>query len=335
MASTQSLFTRSKKNPILTAQNWPYPAHTVFNPGATRLQDGSTLLLCRVEDFRGMSHLTVARSKNGVDGWVVDPEPTMFPDPERRPEELWGLEDPRIVYMPEHETYFITYTAYSRSGPGVAIASTKDFKKFDYGGMIMQPDDKNAALLPRSFDGNYVLVHRPVTDRMAGLWIARSPDLTNWGSHELLLPARRGGWWDANRIGLACPPIETSRGWLTLYHGVRTNGAGVLYRVGLALFDLEHPEIGLLRGDGWIFGPEESYELEGDVGRVVFPCGYTIGDDGDSLNIYYGAADTCIGLATTKISMLLEWLDEHGSNLVGIAGMPAEQNDHAEQKPMF
>lgn len=165
--------------------------------------------------------------------------------------------------------------------------------------------------------------------------MARSPDLVNWGSHELLLPARRGGWWDANRIGLACPPIQTKRGWLMFYHGVRTNGAGVLYRVGLALLDLKHPEICIARGTGWLFGPEEPYELDGDVARVVFPCGYTIGDDGDTLNIYYGAADTCIGMATTSIKRVFEWLDENGSSLVGMAAQPAEQGETTDHKPMY
>lgn len=335
MASRFSLVERCEKNPILTACDWPYPVHTVFNPAATTLKDGTTLLLCRAEDFRGISHLVVAKSKNGIDGWEIAPEPTLYPDPDKRPEELWGLEDPRIVFMPEHDLYFITYTAYTRSGPGVAIAWTKDFESFEYGGLIMQPEDKNAALFPRSFDGNYVLLHRPISDGPAGIWLARSPDLTNWGSHEILLPARRGAWWDANRIGLACPPIETDKGWLVFYHGVRFNGAGVLYRVGLALFDLEHPNICKLRGDSWLFGPEQPYELHGDVGRVVFPCGYTLGEDGDTLNLYYGAADTCIALATTHISDLFDWLEEHGSTYVGMAGQPAEITDHLDSKPMY
>ena len=83
--SFEALLTRHPANPILTAAQWPYPAHTVFNPGVTRLRDGTTLLLCRVEDRRGQSHFTAARSRNGVDGWVVDPEPTLRPDPEHHP----------------------------------------------------------------------------------------------------------------------------------------------------------------------------------------------------------------------------------------------------------
>src|SRR5579863_10352572 len=137
------------------------------------------------------------------------------------------------------------------------------------------------------------------------MWISYSPDLRHWGSHRLLLPARRGAWWDANKIGLSPPPIETDQGWLVMYHGVRRHAAGSLYRLGLALFDKEHPEICLSRCQSWMFGPEAIYETTGDVGYAVFPCGYTIGDDGDQLNVYYGAADTSICLATGSIKQML------------------------------
>src|SRR5580704_17966241 len=100
-SSYETLFHRHPSNPILRASQWPYPAHTVFNPAAARLADGTTLLLCRVEDRRGLSHLCAARSANGIDGWVVDPEPTLAPDPDNHPEELWGIEDPRITFIPE------------------------------------------------------------------------------------------------------------------------------------------------------------------------------------------------------------------------------------------
>ena len=115
-----------------------------------------------------------------------------------------------------------------------------------------------------------------MTNLGAHMWISYSPDLHYWGRHRLMLEARRGAWWDANKIGLSPPPIETSRGWLVLYHGVRHTPSGCLYRLGLALFDLEHPEKCLLRGDSWIFGPEAPYERHGDVDDVVFPCGYTM-----------------------------------------------------------
>ena len=145
------------------------------------------------------------------------------------------------------------------------------------------------------------------------MWISYSPDLRYWGRHRPMLEARRGAWWDANKIGLSPPPIETSTGWLVLYHGVRHTPSGCLYRLGLALFDLQNPEKCLMRGDSWIFGPEAKYEVQGDVDDVVFPCGYTMDADGDTLNIYYGAADCAIALARASVRSLLVWLDANGS----------------------
>lgn len=308
----ETLFVRASKNPILTAARWPYAAHTVFNAGATLLRDGTTLLLCRVEDRRGHSHLTAARSRNGVDDWLIDPEPTFCADP-GNPDELWGLEDPRITFVDELGKFAIAYTAFGRGGPGVALALTEDFRTFERFGLVMQPDDKDAALLPRRIGGSYALVHRPIAESGAHVWISFSPDLRHWGNHKLVLPARKGGWWDANRVGLSPPLIETARGWLMLYHGVRRTASGSIYRLGVALLDLEHPERCLLRGDSWIFGPEEHYEREGDVPNVTFPCGYTLADDGDTLRLYYGAADTSVALATGSLKALLRWLDENAS----------------------
>jgi len=208
--------------------------------------------------------------------------------------------------------YAIAYTAFSKGGPGVALALTNDFHTFERMGLVMQPDDKDAALLPRRVDGNYALIHRPIADSGAHIWVSFSPDLRNWGGHKLVLPARRGAWWDANKVGLSPPLIETARGWLMIYHGVRHTASGSLYRLGVALFDLAKPDHCLLRGNSWVFGPETPYEREGDVPNVAFPCGYTVGDDGDTLHLYYGAADTCIALATGSVRHVLNWLDEHG-----------------------
>lgn len=325
------LLHREHKNPILTADDWPYPVHSVMNPGATLLEDGTTLLLCRAEDRRGISHLTAARSRNGVDGWEIEPSPTMRPDPVARPEELWGIEDPRIVYAEELGAYVITYTAYSISGPGVALSTTSDFRSFEHYGVIMAPDNKDSAILPCRIGGYWALIHRPSNPQGAHVWISYSPDLRHWGSHKLILAARRGAWWDANKIGLSPPVVETPRGWLMLYHGVRTTASGSIYRIGLALFDRHQPEHCLLRGDDWIFAPEEPYERDGDVDDVVFPCGYTVGADGDTLNIYYGGADSCIALARASTGELLEWLDENGRPydatppIDSVIGYPGEQ----------
>jgi len=251
----------------------------------------------------------VARSVNGIDKWQIDSRPTLAANPAHFPEELWGIEDPRITYVEELKKFAVVYTAYTRDGPGVSLALTEDFCQFERFGVIMPPEDKDAALLPHRIDGQWALIHRPVSAPRAHMWISFSENLCHWGRHKLMLEARRGAWWDANKIGLSPPPILTPHGWLVIYHGVRYTAAGSIYRLGLALFDLMKPEICVKRTDEWIFGPEEVYERRGDVDNVVFPCGTTVAADGDTLHLYYGAADTSIAMASGSIRALLNALD--------------------------
>ena len=150
-----------------------------------------------------------------------------MPDPKNYPEELWGIEDPRITYVPELGKYVVVYTSFSASGPGVSLALTEDFRTFERYGDILPPEDKDAALLPRRIGNHWALLHRPVSGTLgANIWLSYSPDLRHWGSHRVILEARRGAWWDANKIGLSPPPIETPQGWLFLYHGVRKTAGG-------------------------------------------------------------------------------------------------------------
>ncbi len=306
------LLTRHPANPIITAADLPYSANTVFNPAAT-IRDGETILLMRVEDRRGLSHLTVARSPDGVTGWRIDAAPTFVGEPDTHPEEMWGIEDPRVTFVEEKHRWIVAYTAYSGGGPLISLAATKDFETFERLGAVMPPENKDAALFPVKFDGRWALVHRPVGGAFgAHMWISFSPDLTHWGDHQILLRARDGGWWDAQKIGLSPQPLKTDRGWLIMYHGVRITASGSIYRLGLALLDLENPRRVLKRSSEWLFTPTEPYERLGDVGNVAFPCGWTLVDD--EIRLYYGAADTSIALATGRLSELLAWLDEHDSH---------------------
>ena len=157
----------------------------------------------------------------------------------------------------------------------------------------------------------WALIHRPVPHSggaKANMWLSFSPDLHNWGDHSVLLEARDGAWWDAGKIGLSPQPIETVDGWLVIYHGVRNTPAGALYRVGLALLDLDDPRRVLRRGDEWVVGPRETYEVTGDIPNVVFPCGAVLDRGSGNLRVYYGAADTCVGLMTAQIGDVLDWL---------------------------
>ena len=295
-----TLFERSSANPILTAADVPYPANSIFNPGAARIAD-EVVLLTRVEDLRGISQLHVARSRDGVADWRFDPAPLLRGDAETHPEEIWGCEDPRLTWLAEREEWAIAYTAFSRRGPLVSLATSRDFRSCDRLGPVTTPEDKDAALFPRRFDGRWAMIHRP-SPVLGGahIWISFSPDLRHWGDHALLLEARSGAWWDASKIGLGPPPLETPEGWLVMYHGVHTTGDGPIYRSGLVLLDLEDPRRVIRRTDEWVLAPAAPYEVTGDVGRVVFPCGWILDEAADRLRLYYGAADTSIGLATAR-----------------------------------
>lgn len=302
------LFTRSPCNPIITAGMLPYDANSVFNPAAVEV-DGETVLMMRVEDRRGISHLEVARSADGVTGWQFPEQPALVPEPGTHPEEVWGIEDPRATWLAERGEWAIAYTAYSRRGPLVSLATTQDFRRFHRLGPVQPPDDKDAALFPRRFGERWLLIHRPMPTRgPAHIWASFSPDLKHWGDLTLLLEAREGAWWDADKIGLGPPPLETPDGWLIMYHGVHRTASGSLYRVGLALLDLENPTMVLRRSDDWVFGPAEPYERIGDVVGVVFPCGWLHDRASGKLRLYYGAADTSVCLATADLRHVLEYL---------------------------
>jgi predicted GH43/DUF377 family glycosyl hydrolase len=310
--SPSELFRRYEVNPILSAADWPCTVNAVFNPGVTRF-DGDTLLLVRVEDRTGLSHLCVARSTDGIGHWTIETDRRLLPDTKSE-SERFGIEDARITLCGDE--YMIVYTGYSNAGPLVCLASTRDFQSFERRGTLMPPEDKDAALFPHTFDGRWALIHRPVAiqpQHAAHIWLSWSPDLRHWGDHTILLPAREGAWWDAHKVGLCPPPLLTDRGWLLLYHGVHVTAAGALYRLGLALLDSEHPDRVLARSTEWIFGPDAPYERAGEVHDVVFPCGWLLQDDQDTLRLYYGAADTTICIAEANLSELLTWLDRHSS----------------------
>ena len=299
------LFRRYEENPILTAADWPYAVNSVFNPGAVQFE-GETLLLVRVESMRGFSHLTVARSKDGKGYWRINQEPALRPDPNLR-EERWGIEDPRIVWLEEQQVYAVTYVSFSKGGPVVSLATTEDFNTFRRLGRLLPPEDKDASLFPRRFEGRFALLHRPLIRGESHIYISFSPDLKHWGDHQILIPVRPGSW-DCDRVGLGAQPVETSHGWLIIYHGVRMTASGSLYRVGLALLDLEEPRRVICRSDEWVFAPREIYEHVGDVPGVVFPCGAVVDRDTNELRVYYGAADSYVGLAVADMDDVMEYV---------------------------
>jgi predicted GH43/DUF377 family glycosyl hydrolase len=310
IADSRELLRRYPGNPILGPHDFPKMATAVFNPGATVI-GGRTLLLLRVEYRTGLSSLVAATSDDGLTGWEIDPLRGLHPLADSF-EEHWGVEDARITQIGDE--YFVVYVGYSAAGPLVLLATTTDFIHWERRGVLMSPEDKDAALFPTSFDGRWALLHRPAPAMLgvgAHIWLSFSPDLRHWGDARVLLAARHGGWWDANKVGIGPPPLLTPDGWLLCYHGVRVTASGSIYRLGLALLDRDDPTRVLARGNEWVFGPHEPYERGGDVPDVVFPCGWILRDDEDTIHIYYGAADSVVCVAEASLRRLLDHLEAH------------------------
>ena len=251
MTRPEPLFRRHPANPILTAADVPYPANSVFNPAAARVGD-ETILLVRVEDLRGISQLHVARSGTASRTGGSIPSrscrPTSIAIPRRpgaaRTRASPGCPSATSGRSPTPPTAAAGRSSGSRRRGTSGACSAS--------GPVMPPEDKDAALFPRRFGGRWAMVHRPSPLRGgAHMWLSFSPDLRHWGDHMLLLEARDGAWWDAGKIGLGPPPLETPHGWLVMYHGVHSTADGPIYRVGLALLDLDDPSrscIGPTRG---------------------------------------------------------------------------------------
>jgi len=304
----EEIFRHYEGNPILTPENWPYKVGSVFNPGAVKFND-EVLLLVRVEDKQGYSHLTIARSKDGKTNWQINSEPALAAEP-KFGEAVFGLEDPRIVWIEARQEYIIACVSFfvgvAGEPPGISLIGTKDFLNFERLGRQLIPPNKDASLFPKTFKGYYALINRPIVEGRADIWVSFSKDLDFWGKDRVLIPARHRTW-DADRVGLGPPPIETPDGWLIIYHGVRNTASGTIYRVGLALLDPETLEV-IRRSRDWVFGPKESYERVGDVDDIVFPCGAVIDEKTNELLVYYGAADSVVALAIANLNDVLDYL---------------------------
>ena len=245
-----------------------------------------------------MSHLRIARSRNGVD-FVIDDEPFIFPDTQY---EQFGCEDPRITQI--DGAWYINYSAVSSYGISTALAVTHDFKTVEKLSVIFCPDNRDVCFFPEKINGKFYALTRPAPKHFGKpeIWLSESPDLLHWGNHRHLLGAS-GDKWDARKSGGGAPLLKTEKGWLAIYHGV---DADQRYCLGALLLDINDPTKILAKSPVPLLQPEAIYEKEGFFGNVVFACGALIKDD--TLRVWYGAADECMALATLPMSELWQHL---------------------------
>lgn len=333
---------RHSAGPILTRRDIPAlpPAFTdvssVFNPGAIRFQDRDLLLL-RVQNRARETAIMIAESQDGIH-FSVRPHLVEIRglkemvEKQRPGETIYHIYDPRITRI--GEVFHVMFAMDMDYGCGLGLARTVDFQQFDCIGVSVDEDIRNGVLFPEKIGGRYLRLDRPNRSRLDNgvasgdtIWLSESTDLVSW---KPVSPVFSGRWhfWD-ERIGAGPPPVKTQDGWLLIYHGVATHFSSCnIYQAGIVLLDLENPAIVKGRCRYNILEPRELYELAGQVPNVVFPSGMIVetnDPDGcahsDSLvRVYYGAADTVVGLATTTIRDLLDACHERSGNLP--AGMP-------------
>lgn len=290
---------RYYKNPILTKNNVPYQVCTVHNAGMAKFNN-EYIMLFRSHLHNGRSIVGIAKSNDGYN-FTVEPEPFLKPSTSLLfgEYEEYGVEDVRISEI-EGE-FLLTYSAYSRHGVRIGLAKTRDFKKVERISMITQADLRNVVIFPEKINDMYVRLDRPHSEISKwSIWISYSPDLIHWGDSKVIIKPETYHW-DEMKIGPGATPIKTSKGWLNIYHGVFETMSGSVYRLGVALHDLNDPSQILGISDDWILQPEDAWEVTGYVPNVVFTCGAVPENDG-TVKIYWGGADSvmCVGTAIIK-----------------------------------
>lgn len=308
---------RARENPIIAPKpEHPWESKATFNAAALDI-NGTVHIVYRALSDKNVSALGYATSKSGTKITERSNEPIYLPREEFEAQRGGdgmnsGCEDPRLSLI--GNTIYLAYTAFNGRDPWSAALSSisvKDFlaKKWDKWAspQLVTPSgvkDKDFCLLPEKVNGQYMLIHRLDA---TGEICADFFDTLDFSSRrinrciEIIGP--RPGMWDWVKIGVGGPPIKTSAGWLLLYHGVSRRGT---YRMGAALLDLKNPALVLARTIDPIFEPTEQYELEGLVPRVVFSCGAVARRD--TLLLYYGAADSTVGVARLSVKKLLKML---------------------------
>ena len=290
---------RWEGNPIITIDDLSFRCSDICNAGAVKIA-GEYVLLLTIQGLEGFYSVYPARSSDGYH-FKVDNQPILIPsnaEPFAAYEEM-GVLDPRITLL--EETYYISYNALGPCGYRLGLASTKDFRTVHRIDLISEPDTKGGVLFPGKIKGKYARLERPGNG--SSIWISYSDDLEYWGWSEVVMTPR-SGFWDHDRIGASTPPMETEEGWLFIYYGVKQTSSGPLFRLGAAILDAENPVQVLGRTNVPILSPREEYERIGDVANLVFSCGAIIEPD-EEVKLYYGAANSCICIGTTKVENII------------------------------
>jgi len=295
---------RWSQNPVIDREPIP-SAMSVYNSAVIPFGDGFAGVF-RADQKKGAPWIHAGFSKDAIH-WDINDENISFTNKIPGHEIEYGY-DPRVVELDGE--YYVTWCNGIKGQPTIGIAKTNDFKTFEQLENAFLPFNRNGVFFPRKINGKYVMLSRPSDSGhtpFGDIYLSESPDLCHWGRHRHVMSPSHD-WWQGLKIGAGPIPIETSEGWLMIYHGVMGTCNGFVYSMGGAILDIDDPSNVLYRTQGYLIRPEAPYEISGHVPNVIFPCAALHEKENGRLAIYYGAADTFTALAFAQIDELLEYI---------------------------
>ncbi len=298
---------RYSQNPVI-GRNPTEGVARIFN-SAVVPYEGEFIGVFRGEQINGIPYIYLGRSKDGI-CWSFDKNKIPFEDENGNPFMPVYAYDPRLVNV--EDVYYIIWCQ-DFYGAAIGMARTTDFKRFVRVENPFLPFNRNAVLFPRKIHGNFMMLSRPSDSGhtpFGDIFVSESPDLVYWGKHRHVM-GKSEEWWQSLKIGGGAAPIETSEGWLLIYHGVSNTCNGYVYSIGGAILDIDEPSKVKYRCGNYLLTPEEWYEERGFVPNVTFPCATLQDAETNRLAIYYGAADSYVGLAFAYADELVEYIKEH------------------------
>ncbi len=297
---------RSQRNPIIPRDAIP-TSNSIFNSAVVPYK-GEFAGVFRCDNRARTMQLHRGFSKDGVD-WKLDPEKIQFHCSEPEIARFVYGYDPRVCWI--EDRYYVTWCNWFH-GPTIGAATTTDFLTFEQLENAYLPFNRNGVLFPRKINGNFAMLSRPSDNGhtpFGDIFYSESPDFVYWGKHRYVMGT--AGGWQSTKVGAGPIPIETTEGWLMIYHGVLTSCNGFVYSFSAALLDLEKPWKVIARAEPYLISPWKPYECVGDVPNVTFPCAALVDGNTGRIAIYYGAADTVVCLAFSYVQDIVDFVKKN------------------------
>lgn len=307
LAGCHDILWRSQRNPIIPRDLIP-SSNSIFNSAVVPYQDGFAGVF-RCDDKRRVMQMHRGKSPDGIN-WTINNERIQFMPDNPTVKEINNFEfgyDPRVCWL--EDRYYVTWCNGYHNYPTIGVGYTYNFETFYQLENAYVPFNRNGVLFPRRINGKYAMLNRPSDNShtpFGDIFYSESPDMTHWGCHRFVMGRTEG--WQSTKIGAGPTPIETTAGWLLIYHGVLTSCNGFVYSMGAALLDLDQPWKVMYRTEPYLLSPQKLYECVGDVPNVAFPCAALADAATGRLAVYYGGADTVTCLAFAYVDELIDFI---------------------------